>query len=637
MAKPSTAAETKAHVAKLVAVLKSDASEKEKADACRELARIGNKEAVPALAALLSDEKLSHMARYGLETIPGSSVDQAFRTALEKLQGRELVGVIGSVGVRRDAGAVKALAKLLQSPDPEVAQAAARSLGSIGDSAAAVALEKAVHEVPATNQLAVCEGLLRCAEALAGDHSTRKALAIYDQLRAMTLPHQVRLAAWRGAVLNRGKQGLPLLVQALDSNDFALFAAAIRISQDMRGTNVTGALTDRLQRVPEERQILLAQTLGRRGDITALPALFAAAGKGPLAVRLAAIRDFPSIGHPAAVPVLVDLMQDDDAEVARAAQDALGGMHCPEADKAVVHLVLRGPVPRRVTGMDLMVRRRMLEAIPQLLEAAEDLEPQIRVAAARHLGELAGPDEVPAVFHLLEKAKASADLEALEEALTALALKSPEPASVAAQLAKHMNHLRPAQQCALLRTLAAVGGSSALKAVQLAINSHDPDVHAAAVRALSSWNNAEAAPLLLELARVGGGSTDQMLCLRGYLRLAALPDVAADKRLAMCREAVPLAGSDDDKKLLLAALGGIPSLASLQMIEGYLDDPADKDEAAAAAIEVSDKLLSGQDADKLASQVASVLEKAAQATSNTASARRARTLLDKAQSKAAAK
>src|ERR1035438_1150955 len=127
---------TREQVAKLCAVLRSDAPQKEKADACRELARIGTKEAVAPLAALLPDEKLSHMARYGLETIPDSAVDKAFRDALPKLQGRQLVGVIGSIGVRRDTKAVKALSKLLHAPDNDVAQAAARALGRMGNPAA---------------------------------------------------------------------------------------------------------------------------------------------------------------------------------------------------------------------------------------------------------------------------------------------------------------------------------------------------------------------------------------------------------------------------------------------------------------------------------------------------------------------
>ena len=40
-----------------IAVLTSGASQKDKADACRQLARIGTKKAVPALTAMLGDEK----------------------------------------------------------------------------------------------------------------------------------------------------------------------------------------------------------------------------------------------------------------------------------------------------------------------------------------------------------------------------------------------------------------------------------------------------------------------------------------------------------------------------------------------------------------------------------------------------
>src|ERR1035441_3236263 len=92
---------TKEQVAKLCAVLSSDAPQKDKADACRELARIGTKDAVAPLAALLAYEQLSHGARYGLETIPDAAVDKALRDAAGKGPGRQFVGVIGSLGDRR--------------------------------------------------------------------------------------------------------------------------------------------------------------------------------------------------------------------------------------------------------------------------------------------------------------------------------------------------------------------------------------------------------------------------------------------------------------------------------------------------------------------------------------------------------
>jgi HEAT repeat protein len=210
---------TKESETRLIAVLKSDAPHKEKADACRQLAIIGGKDAVAPLAALLDDEKLAHMARYALEPIPDPAVDAAFRNALARLKGLHLVGVIGSVGVRRDAGAVEAMAPMLRDSDKQVARAAARALGSIGTSAAAAALQKVLPGAPAENQLDVCEGLLRCAEALAVEGDKKEAIAIYDRLRTIEAPHQARGGALRGAILTRGGAGVALLREHLRSDD----------------------------------------------------------------------------------------------------------------------------------------------------------------------------------------------------------------------------------------------------------------------------------------------------------------------------------------------------------------------------------------------------------------------------------
>ncbi|NLF99871.1 MAG: hypothetical protein GX565_06940, partial [Lentisphaerae bacterium] len=191
--------------AALIQVLTGASSHHQKNDACIELGRVGTQAAVAPLAALLADEKLAHMARYALETIPHPSADEALRAALDRLQGRLLTGVIQSIGVRRDAQAVPALAKRLGAADPEVAAAAAVALGRIGAPAAREALAGALGRVPAA-----ADGVLACAEAAA----PADARALYDRLRAAPVPPHVKMAAVRGAILSRGAEaGLPLLLE----------------------------------------------------------------------------------------------------------------------------------------------------------------------------------------------------------------------------------------------------------------------------------------------------------------------------------------------------------------------------------------------------------------------------------------
>ena len=86
----------------LLAVLRSDASGGEKAIACKNLAIHGSSSAVPDLAKLLPDPRLSSWARIALEAIPGPAADEALRTAADSLEGRLLIGMINSIGVRRD-------------------------------------------------------------------------------------------------------------------------------------------------------------------------------------------------------------------------------------------------------------------------------------------------------------------------------------------------------------------------------------------------------------------------------------------------------------------------------------------------------------------------------------------------------
>ena len=194
---------TREQVDKLIAVLESDASQKDKVDACRQLGVIGTGDAVPVLAALLGDEKLSHMARYGLEPNPDPAVDEALRQALGTVKGPALVGVIHSIGVRRDAVAVRPLVRRLDDPDADVARAAARALGRIATPGVAKVLTETLGRAAAELRPAVADACLACAEALLAAGQRDEAAAMYQSVGAADLPKHFRVAAAHGAILAR--------------------------------------------------------------------------------------------------------------------------------------------------------------------------------------------------------------------------------------------------------------------------------------------------------------------------------------------------------------------------------------------------------------------------------------------------
>ena len=701
--------------AKLIAVLKSEATQKEKADACRELARIGTKDAIAPLAALLGDEKLSHMARYGLETIRDPAVDDALRDALAKLKGPPLVGVIGSIGMRRDAKATDALARLLDESNPDVVQTAARSLGKIGTSAAAKALGAALDKLSVPNQLACSEALLRCAESLAAAGQAEEALAVYDRLRAIQGPHQVRAGGLRGAVLTRGKEGLPILMAAIRGADYSLTEAAARTAMEMQGPDVTQALAAEVAggKLPADKQILLIQVLGKRGDAAALPAVFAAAKSGEKAVRVAALRAIPEMPSATAVPVLVQLMGDPDREIAQAAKDGLAAMSGPEVDAATAAMLKDPDAKVRVVAIDLMGQRRSAGAMPALLKAAEDADESVRAAGIKALGDLGGVAELPAVVGLLVKAKSPPEIQAAEGAVAAICVRQARPAAgkvvirkavygslpsgaqadVTAKVAELVKggavavdasndnfgdpangttkRLRveyttegvaetktvnegesmaltavvtppacadaivaalaqaPTQpKLALLRVLRSVRSPKALEAVRAAATDSNAEVKDTAIRALCEWPTVAALPDLAQLARNATDAKVKTLALRGYVRLIPLQDATPDNKVAALKDAMALAERPDEKKLVLAALGTIPTADALAVVTPSLAAADLKEEASMAAVAIAEKIVQTQPA-----KVAEAMEQVAKATANPQVANRAKALLGQAQGK----
>jgi HEAT repeat protein len=165
---------------------------------CRQLAVMGSDRAVPVLGKLLVEAETADMARYALERLPGDAASQMLREALVKTKGTLRLGIVDSLGQRRDRGACQALAALLEGPDAALTQAAAAALGRIANGRARQALAAAKDRVPVTCRMSVLDAYLRCADALLARGRAAQAQAIYTELSGPSMPRAIQIAAKRG-------------------------------------------------------------------------------------------------------------------------------------------------------------------------------------------------------------------------------------------------------------------------------------------------------------------------------------------------------------------------------------------------------------------------------------------------------
>ena len=392
---------------KLIEVLKSDGLEYDKDVACRRLGVIGSKAAVEALAALLPNEHLCDSARYALETIPDPSVDETLRAAMGKLQGRLLIGVINSIGIRKDAKAVPELVKRLGDADAGMTSACTAALAKIGSSEAVKALETALASGGETLKPAAGDACITVADTLLVAGKNAEAAAMFDKVRAAKLPKPILIAATRGAIVARQAEGAPLIIEQIQGADWEMFDLALRMAREIKGADLTRALAADVGKLPPPKRMLLLRALGDRHDPAALPAVLEAAKSGEPKARVAAIQATAQLADATAVPVLFAAALDPDAEVAAAAQTSLAGIpntNAPVNDAIIARTADSDPKVRRV-AIDAVGKRQVLAAVAPLVKAADDPDAQIRLAVLRALtGVALGTRGEPAAREAAKKA-----------------------------------------------------------------------------------------------------------------------------------------------------------------------------------------------------------------------------------------
>lgn len=599
--------------AKLITTLQTGTNP-EKAIACKNLAIYGTKTAVPVLAALLPDEKLSSWARIALENIPDPVADEALRDAVGKVQGNLLIGVINSIGQRRSVVAVDALTQKLKDTDTGVATAAAEAMGHIGGKAASAALEQFLPDSPAAVRPSVAYGCVLSAERYLADGNRAESIRLYDFVRKAQVPRQRIQEATRGAILARGAEGIPLLVEQLRSPNMAMFAVGVRTAREMQGPQVADAIVAELATASPDRQGLLIITLADRGDGNALPAVLAATKSGPTSVRIVAAGALERIGNVSCVAVLLDTATDADAELAQAAKTTLARLRGKEIDAELLRRLSKSSGKTLAVLIDLAERRKIDGALAAIAQCVENADPAVRSTAVESLGAIGEPQQVADLVKLLAKIQDAKDRTDIEKALVAICSRC--GAVCTPHLLPLAKSTDPALRTTASRTLACCGGPDALSAVTALVDDKDESVQDAAVRTLSTWPNrwpddtAVTQPLLA-LAKSGKKPQYQVLALRGYLQFVqGAKKLPADQRLAKIVDALPLITRPEEKRLAISVLSAVGTAGSLQPLIAFAGDSAVADEACAAIVDLASKNNQGLSKEQRQKALQTVIEKA---------------------------
>ncbi|NOY80729.1 MAG: DUF1080 domain-containing protein [Kiritimatiellaeota bacterium] len=550
----------------------------------RRLQLVGRAEAVEPLARYLGDDRLCEPATQALIEIDDDAARAALRNALRQAVGKRRVTLVRALGRLRDRRAATQVLPLVDHADRELRIAAWYALANSGEIAVAPVLEKASRsDNPYERSVAVRDCLL-LARRLGQAGRRDAAVTICRKLLRTPVTaatRQIVCGALAQLAELLGKDALPDLVTAIQGKDWQVRAAALRLAQGLPGAEVTAKFAELARNLPDPAaRAAVIDMLGERGDPSALPAIEQGLVDRDENVRKSAAGALELCGGDRAVAPLLAMIRTGEKTDVEIARRALARVRTPGLAAAAAASLAKATPTGKVALLELLATRNARSQTDAILAVLDDPDRTVRLSALKSLETLAGPGQAARIKAFLLATRSSSERKAAGKVLGAVCRRD---AATARSMVQTFLKASPDQRAALGQILAGIGGKAALEAVTADLATPDPVRKTAAVRTLAAWRDAAAAPALLGVLQKPGSEVQRVLALRGYLEMvSALPAEQAAVALEKAWNAVKTVA---DRKLVLSRLGNVRSDRGLGICLSALDDPALRQEAAAAIVQ----------------------------------------------------
>jgi len=578
----------KAVASALAEIAVSDAPFDARQFACRQLVRVASPAQIPAMARLLRDGPMAHYGLMVLARIPGPGVADAVRSALAEVKGGALLGAMDLLGERRDATAVALLSQRLGSGDDAVAACAADALAKIGGSQADAALLREFAHAGRARKAALADALLRRGEIARASGLRATAGRLYAAVAESAVPEPTRAGAFRGVCLLDGKSGVVRVIAALSGRPGPMCRMAASLARTLPGKGVTKALVAALRRLRPDRRVLLLAALADRGDASAVPAVARCLSDADAAVRAQAIATMGVLGGATAVgPLVAAASARPPAERALAAT-ALTRLRGTGVEAALARAMRSSKGGVRAAAIRAVTARQVAVPLPAIVNAACSDSGAPRKAALDALRDLGRAADLAPLLDLMLRLKPGSR-DAVIATVVAIGRRTGGEGAAGDARARLTRARAVGDRVALLEVIGQIGGSEALEALRCAARDPDDEVRLAAVRALSEWPDAGPKQLLLDLVRKSAPGRLRSVAMRGYLRMLPMPGAGVSLASAgdIFAEALDLARTVDERRLVLSGMAAIGSERCLRLVTPLRADPDLRSEAEVAAMAIA--------------------------------------------------
>lgn len=609
----------------LIRVINSQSTPDARSRACKMLAVVGTDKSTPVLGNLL---------RYGLKqnvhdveiacfALAASSDPQAGEI-LRKVLAESLevksqdpaarVQIINALGTLRDRASVPALAQLaiLENSDPQTATAAILALGRISN----IEALNAVSEALARNVESPSLGVLNAGyEAIISQADLRRSdtllfnTTVYQRIRnSKAMPDYIRCSALLGELRADSEAAMQIILSVLRSDDALLKPTAIAAIENLPlkfdSQPFLELFTGNLLSVDDKS--LLIRSIAARPDTYAQRIVaLGLANPDPLIRRAAIESASQAVTSSAVLKGLVQALVESPDDQAAVAQALLRLPKDDLVDMGLIQLLqeflgaepLRGNGPEaqaaKVTLIDALGKRGNPLASAALLLQSSSTDPATLKSSYLALIRTATAADLPRLTTTLLAIGDDTLRRSCAVYLAQFIQRMEDQNSAVGVLSETLlkGNLTPAQKATLVTLLSACPTPESLDRIVGLQNESLPALKDAVVSALASWPDSTVWKPLLNVFEASDTPAHRSQALRALLEIQMEENPKATADLALRYAALlKAANSNEEKKMILAALSQAAHPDTLALALSQLDNPAVAADARGAAERIAASL-----------------------------------------------
>lgn len=585
------------------------ANEREtKAFIIRQLQLLGKEECVEALATYLNDPDLSGPAARALAAIDSENAGKTLLASLMRRSGtpKTQKDIILAIAEAQVNGSETALKALLGSTDPNMQKVVLYALSRVGtkaslkDLAAAAAATGYTMDNTGANEAYIAllkrvveQGDVKDAEKAANDLLKKATKAGKTQSRDAALQILMSLKNENASKLALAAMKDPnkeyrnaALNYASDMANKELYIEFVKVMSKAKPEVKVDILNWLGRETKDQAKLDIIKTLELRFDLTAMQVLLEQLKNDNFDVKQATAWTLVKIGDPQVIPVLANLLTDQNKDIILLGQDALAAFKGDVAP-AIAKVITSASDAGKIAGLELLAMRKASANINTVLEQIKTGSPEVKTAAYIALKDVVGERDLTNLFGMLETADASVVAPIQQAVIVAV---SSQPASQqVSTISRRMIQAGDNKKYLYYPVLAATGEKEALTTIvngfRTSTGTGTP--RDAAFEALLNWNGIEVADELFAICKDASLSAYFDRAINAYINLVSNPVYTGENRLIGLRKAMEIAKTDEQKNAVLKRIEKTGTFLGMIYAGEFLDQKPVQQAAANAVMNIA--------------------------------------------------